>query len=130
MHVRLESLPPGWRTDPGGAASEGASALPSSQARAYRARTNGYLPSQAELKVFIWELLSTIGRPVSFYTLVWAAQVRFGVVDAMECPWPIRCDPDTGEERPMEFEDPRANVSEAEVRAKDAVHKFLKRLVQ
>jgi len=114
-----------------GAAAEAASGLPrfsSSHARAQRARTNGYLPSQAELKIFIWELLSTIGRPVNVYTLVWAAQVRFGVVDAVECPWPIRCDPDTAEEHPMEFEDPRANVSEAEVRAKDAVHKFLKRL--
>src|SRR2546427_10813973 len=27
MHVRLESLPPGWRTDPGGVASEGAAGL-------------------------------------------------------------------------------------------------------
>jgi len=114
-----------------GAASEGSSALPSSsQARSHRARTNGYLPSQAELKVFVGELLSTIGRPVNFYSLLWAAQVRFGVVDAIECPWPIHCDPDTGEERPMEFEDRRANVIEMEMRAKDAVHKFVKCLVQ
>src|SRR2546428_14085714 len=27
MHVRLESVPPGWRTDPGGVASEGAAGL-------------------------------------------------------------------------------------------------------
>ena len=112
-----------------GAASESASAVPSSQARAHRARTN-HRPSQSELEVFVRELLSTIGRPVNFYTLVWAAQIHFGVVDAIECPWPIRCDPDTGEERPMEFEYPRANVSEMEVRAKDAVHKFLRRLIQ
>jgi hypothetical protein len=113
-----------------GAVSEGASGLPSSEAGAHRARTSGYHPSEGELKVFILELLSTIDCPVSFYTLVWATQVHFGVVDAIECPWPVRCDPDTGEERPMEFEDPRANVSEMEVRVKDAVHKFLKRLIQ
>jgi len=113
-----------------GAASEGAFPLPSLQARAHRARTSGYLPSEAELRVFIWEFLRTTGGPVSFHALLWAVQRRFGVVDAIECPWPIRCDPDTGEERPMELEDPRANVSELEVRAKDAVHKFLKRLIQ
>jgi hypothetical protein len=113
------------------ATSKAESVLPNSKTRAHPGRTERcYLPSDADLKYFVSEFMNTIGGPVNFYALLRVAQVHFGVVDVIECPWPIRRDQDTGDARIVEFEDPRANVIEVEVQTKDAVQKFLKGLIQ
>jgi hypothetical protein len=120
----------GWGLQ-GWVAPEAASTLARSQTRLRRVRADSsYLPSEAQLREFIWQLMNAIGGPVTFRTVVRATQVHFGVVDLIECSWPIRRDPETGLERQVEFEDPRANIIEVEVQTRDAVQKFLQGFIQ